>query len=285
LWCALLALVVPIVAGGPALADSPPRYDATLQKEPVVPVTPVAQHPVKVPAMPTWDPANAHQTWPAAGAADVTVAPAAAQAPSLPVRIAQAPATKSTAGTAAVTTEAVGRVHVAVASQQAAQRLGLGGVILQVARTDGRAGTGDVQVGLDYTDFRDAYGADWGTRLRLVSLPACALTTPAVPSCQVQTPLVSTNNSSTHVVSAVVPLSTSAAPPTVLAATATAAGGGGSSLRAVVGWWLNRRVHLVLPGRCTAGSGGTAARGLARLQLAERGRSYVLHFAAGVLDR
>ncbi|MDX6355232.1 MAG: hypothetical protein QOF98_2135, partial [Streptomyces sp.] len=217
----------PFVAGGPALADAPPHYNVTPQKEPVVPVKPVARTPVKKTVMPTWDPAKAHRTWPTAGAADVTVASTAAQTAALPVRISQAPTTKKAAGSTSTATP-VSRVHVGVASQQAAQSLGLNGVILQVARTDGRTGAGNVQVGLDYTDFRDAYGADWGSRLRLVSLPACALTTPDVPACQTQTPLVSTNDTSTHVVSATVPLVADDAQPTVLAATAGTAGGGGS---------------------------------------------------------
>jgi RHS repeat-associated protein len=80
-----------------------------------------------------------------------------------------------------------------------------------------------------YSGFRDAYGADYGSRLRLVSMPACALTTPDMPPCRTQTPLVSTNDSATHVVSAVVPLpATTAQSPVVLAATAGVTGGGGS---------------------------------------------------------
>ena len=49
-------------------------------------------------------------------------------------------------------------------------------------------------VGLDYRGFRNAGGAGWVNRVRLVSLPACALTTPARAACQVQTPLASHND-------------------------------------------------------------------------------------------
>ncbi|MEC3994483.1 RHS repeat-associated core domain-containing protein [Actinacidiphila sp. DG2A-62] len=92
-----------------------------------------------------------------------------------------------------------------------------------MTRTDGGTGTGGVDIGVDYGAFRDAYGADWGTRLRLVSLPACALTTPALPACRIEQPLPSTNDAATHTVSAAVPL----APDAVVAADAGASGGGG----------------------------------------------------------
>jgi len=57
-------------------------------------------------------------------------------------------------------------------------------------------------VGLDYRGFRNAGGRRWANRVRLVSLPACALTTPARPACQVQTPLASHNDATTGTVSA-----------------------------------------------------------------------------------
>jgi RHS repeat-associated protein len=232
LWVAVCALIVPVVAAGPAWAGTAvPHYTVKPHKEHAVPVKPVPRRPVKVPAMPAWDPATAHAKWPAAGSADVTVTPAAAKASALPVRIGQAaaPRTSARSAKAAAATAAVSRVRVSIAFQQATRRLHLNGVILQAARSDGLVGTGNVRLGLDYTDFRTAYGADYGSRLRLVSLPACALTTPDVTSCQRQTPLVSANDASTHTVSTVLPLSdTTATTPLVLAATASTAGGGGN---------------------------------------------------------
>ena len=65
-----------------------------------------------------------------------------------------------------------------------AGRLG-GGV---PARRVGPA-AGRVRVGLDYASFAQAYGGNFGTRLQLVKLPACALTTPQVAACRRQTPL------------------------------------------------------------------------------------------------
>jgi hypothetical protein len=39
--------------------------------------------------------------------------------------------------------------------------------------------TDKLRVSLDYSSFNDVYGGNFGPRLRLVTLPACALTTPA----------------------------------------------------------------------------------------------------------
>ncbi|WP_164842528.1 polymorphic toxin-type HINT domain-containing protein [Actinoplanes solisilvae] len=48
-------------------------------------------------------------------------------------------------------------------------------------------------VSLDYAKFRHAYGGDWGSRLRLWSLPDCALTTPEKQGCSAA-PLPSRND-------------------------------------------------------------------------------------------
>ncbi|MFD5722669.1 RHS repeat-associated core domain-containing protein [Streptomyces sp. NPDC127036] len=58
--------------------------------------------------------------------------------------------------------------------------IGLG---LQVTRSDGVATPGQVQVSIDYSGFKYAYGGDFASRLRLVKLPACALDTPDAEGC------------------------------------------------------------------------------------------------------
>jgi hypothetical protein len=50
-------------------------------------------------------------------------------------------------------------------------------------------------VDVDYSGFRNAYGGDFGSRLRLVRLPQCVLSTPRLPQCQVQTAVVGAVNS------------------------------------------------------------------------------------------
>ncbi|WP_325550110.1 RHS repeat-associated core domain-containing protein [Flexivirga sp.] len=59
-----------------------------------------------------------------------------------------------------------------------------------------------VTVGMDYGFLKSAQ-AQLGQRLRWVRLPACALTTPDKPACQVQTPLVS-HHSGAHTVTTTV---------------------------------------------------------------------------------
>src|SRR5205814_2339422 len=93
-----------------------------------------------------------------------------------------------------------------------------------------------LRVSVDYTGFRQAYGADWATRLRLVQLPECALSTPDVAGCR-PVPLASTNNTTAGTVTADVTIPAGTAPvagradagqPTLLlAATAEPAGPAG----------------------------------------------------------
>ncbi|MFJ2936588.1 RHS repeat domain-containing protein [Streptomyces sp. NPDC087219] len=184
--------------------------------------------------------------WPAAGSAEVTLTPppagaravgpgsgaTAVEAGSLPVSVAL------TGGAAASA-----RVKVQVEAREAARRVGVEGLLLSLDRTDapaekkagasagtgavtagraGKAGTG-TRVQVDYSAFRDAYGGDWASRLRLVRLPACALTTPDKDVCRVRTPLTTTNDTRAGTLSAPVALSGA----TVLAATAGAEGSSG----------------------------------------------------------
>ncbi|MFF5232843.1 RHS repeat domain-containing protein [Dactylosporangium sp. NPDC000521] len=146
--------------------------------------------------------------WPAAGSADVSLpASASLQASATPV-LAWAPGLPIGARAGAVlgpqqrlSGEALGtppgKVRVSLLPH------GSGGrdVVFRVGRNDGRSGTGAVVVGVDYTGFRDAYGADWSRRLRLVALPECALSTPDLPGCQERV-LDSSNDPVSGVVSA-----------------------------------------------------------------------------------
>jgi RHS repeat-associated protein len=128
-------------------------------------------------------------------------------------------------------------VSVKVLPQSASAAAGIKGVLIQVAPVgDGR---GNVQVGLDYSAFAQAYGGGYGSRLHLVQLPACALTTPNVSACRTATPLPSTNDAAAQSVSASVALgaaaSSKAATPSgaarggavVIAAVSSASGGDG----------------------------------------------------------
>ncbi|MFG3003622.1 RHS repeat-associated core domain-containing protein [Streptomyces calvus] len=75
------------------------------------------------------------------------------------------------------------RVDVEVLDRAAVKPVGGVGLGLKVTRTDGSAAPGPVRVTVDYSGFRYAHGGDFASRLRLVQLPACALTTPRKKGC------------------------------------------------------------------------------------------------------
>ncbi|WP_327033826.1 RHS repeat-associated core domain-containing protein [Micromonospora ureilytica] len=111
----------------------------------------------------------------------------------------------------------------------AAEAAGVDGVLLSV---DSDAGSGVARVGVDYAGFAEAFGGNYGSRLRLVRLPACALTTPTRGECRTASPLASTNDAGARSVSAEVSMAADAGARaaggvTVLAAVATAGDEGG----------------------------------------------------------
>ncbi|GAA4457858.1 polymorphic toxin-type HINT domain-containing protein [Phytohabitans houttuyneae] len=112
-------------------------------------------------------------------------------------------------------------VDAAVLDQAAARAAGVDGVLFTVAPAGGSGG--QVRVGLDYGGFAEAFGGNYGSRLRLVRLPACAATTPKVASCRQATPLESRNDVAARSVSASLTL----AGPAVFAAVASAGEDGG----------------------------------------------------------
>ncbi|WP_380282172.1 RHS repeat-associated core domain-containing protein [Kitasatospora purpeofusca] len=100
-----------------------------------------------------------------------------------------------------------------------------------VFTVEGGGALGKARVGVDYSAFAEALGGNYASRLRLVSLPACASTTPEVAACQVQTPLVTDRDAAGKAVSAEVDLGAAiaASAPLVLAATGTDGGDGGDA--------------------------------------------------------
>ncbi|MDJ0346526.1 hypothetical protein QMK19_38460 [Streptomyces sp. H10-C2] len=241
---ALPAAAVAAAPKGPGLPE--------LKQPKAVPVTPVAAGGAK-----RKDAAAAHAwkgapkaVWPAAGSAEVDLtAPAARgagrgsallatrspqRAGSLPVVIIPAPAgTRTTAGDPS-------KFQVTVAGHAQADKAGVDGLLLSVGRTGGASAPGAVRMQVDYSSFRGAYGGDWASRLHLVQLPACALTTPDKAECRIARPLATTNNTKSGTLTAQVTATpTQTAAPaavrsnaassgaTVLAATASASGASG----------------------------------------------------------
>ncbi|MET8530121.1 polymorphic toxin-type HINT domain-containing protein [Micromonospora sp. NPDC005172] len=151
--------------------------------------------------------------WPAPGAAEVSLptaatgarsagAVAAVRAGTLPVTV--RPVTTASSRTTVPTPS---KVRVEVLPKTTAEAAGVrGGLLLRVGRTDGQISAGPVEVGVDYSGFASAYGADWSSRLRLVQVPECALTTPGAKGCE-PSPLESRNDVGALTTSASVPAS------------------------------------------------------------------------------
>ncbi|MFJ1760391.1 RHS repeat-associated core domain-containing protein [Amycolatopsis sp. NPDC088138] len=215
---AVLAAVM-LASGGTAVAAPvKPGGNWTVpagQKDKSVPVSPVAAK--KLPPIAIGNAPIAQPVWPAAKDTDVDLAPAAdtqqVRAADTPVRLGRVKAAAQPA-----------KVHVKVADHKAAEALGLDGVVLSVTG----ATDGPVHVGLDYSGFASAFGGGWSDRLRLYTLPACALSTPDRPECRERTPIEGAgNDAKTRQVTADV--TPGAQRTQVLAAAAAASGSGGST--------------------------------------------------------
>ncbi|MFF1593288.1 polymorphic toxin-type HINT domain-containing protein [Streptomyces sp. NPDC058286] len=100
------------------------------------------------------------------------------------------------------------------------------GLGLQVTRTDGVDVPGQVQVGIDYSGFKYAYGGEFASRLRLVKLPACALETPQAEGCTGREFIEAENDTKTGTLTATVTAEPDeAGVSTQLGSSATSSGG------------------------------------------------------------
>ncbi|WP_213006639.1 RHS repeat-associated core domain-containing protein [Paractinoplanes toevensis] len=205
------ALIAGLLQAPAAHAAKPGPYTPPAAKPvPTVPVkAPKAQPAVAEKALPQAS-ARPAPVWPKASTQVVDTA--AATSTGLPVRVARS------------AQPGPSRVRVEMLDRPATERAGIRGVLMRVARADGASAAAPAKVSVDYRSFATAYGADWSSRLRLVSLPACALTTPAKAECAA-TPLKSTNDLKAQTVSADLAVSSTQ---TLVAATAAPSGPAGS---------------------------------------------------------
>ncbi|MDQ0933320.1 RHS repeat-associated protein [Streptomyces turgidiscabies] len=228
-------LTITLLQGTPALGDDPD--DAREKRRPKtqdVASTPVVEQDGAVTPLKHTKgygkALNPKAAWPKEGSATVDLAGSrkrgalsSTKAGSLPVRVGPPKGMTRSAIEAAAPT----RANVDVLSHTAAQKAGIDGLLLKVTRADSRTTNGKVSVEVDYAAFAQAYGGDWAQRLRLVELPACALTTPTAAQCQTVTPLKTDNDVRGQKLTAdVAALSAAKAP--LLAAAAGPAGGSGS---------------------------------------------------------
>ncbi|MER8181985.1 sugar-binding protein, partial [Kitasatospora sp. NPDC094015] len=167
-------------------------------------------------------PAAERTAWPKAGGAKVPVAAGTAKT----VKAGDLPVTLTAVGAAA------NDADVQVLGQDLTRRAGISGVLLSVSAPDTAQGT-KADVAVDYSAFAQAGGAGFGSRLRLVQLPGCVLTTPDRPECRVQTPLPGGNDLEHRRVTA--DAVTLAAPAPVGGMRLQSAAGGGVVLAATAG--------------------------------------------------
>ncbi|MEW1640157.1 ricin-type beta-trefoil lectin domain protein [Streptomyces sp. NPDC093801] len=130
-----------------------------------------------------------------------------------------------------------GTWSVSVETRTKTEAANVDGALIKV--TPPAEGSTPVDVQLDYKKFKDLYGTEWATRLKLKQLPECFLTTPDLPECSVSKDVPSTNDPATGTVRATIDPATAPSQgmrtmaggsggPTVLAASDGASGAGGT---------------------------------------------------------
>ncbi|EFH29111.1 YD repeat protein [Streptomyces sviceus ATCC 29083] len=167
---------------------------------------------------------------PATGGAAVTVGGLGVKLAQQPVTaVAKAPKSK----TAAKGTGPAEKVALRLHSQAAAKKAGINGVLLTVDPVGAASGksvgdTDNLRISLDYSSFSDVYGGNFGPRLRLVTLPTCALTTPQKKSCRIQRPVAGAgNDAGSQTLTGTLSAHTlNAGTPMLMAAAADSSGGG-----------------------------------------------------------
>ncbi|MEU2310730.1 polymorphic toxin-type HINT domain-containing protein [Streptomyces albidoflavus] len=139
-------------------------------------------------------------TWPEAGASEVTLKKAEnpgspkVQAKSMPLKLGVAKAEKAGAPES---------VRARILDRAATERAGIQGVLLALDNQDGKPAADDsVSVSLEYGSFAEAYGAGYGSRLTLVSLPECVLDKGNAASCGPAEPIDTENDTEKHVLTA-----------------------------------------------------------------------------------
>ena len=219
-----------VLSGQQAVAAPAARWEgAAPRAEKSVPASPVAARPAPAADVPVTKPAES--AWPAATRAAVDLAPGGAytnaKSAAAPTRAAGTPVSLGITATDDQAKRATpAKVEVEVFGQGATRNLALNGVVFSLA-DKGTSAKAPLKVAFDYNSFASAYGGDYGTRLRLVSLPSCALTTPAKAECRTATPVAAAKNDvDASVVSGETAFADQA--PMTFAVTAAAAGSAGS---------------------------------------------------------
>ncbi|MGW4215172.1 SpvB/TcaC N-terminal domain-containing protein, partial [Lentzea sp. NPDC004789] len=124
--------------------------------------------------------------WPGAGVAEVDAATTE------PAKVAGTPLSVAAADVAVA--KARPKIRIETFDRDRTRKAGVDGLLFKVSG-------GSAKVEVDYSSFRWAYGGDWASRLRLVELPECALSTPDRPECAAK-PVPSRNDTAKSKVTA-----------------------------------------------------------------------------------
>ncbi|MFF8401560.1 RHS repeat-associated core domain-containing protein [Streptomyces sp. NPDC015684] len=196
------AVVAGLLTAAPAQAVSHGRDHSALQKarygkaEPFHTRTAAVHDPTVAAVKRTLARARAHVAWPSSSAVTVAIpgsGHARAKASGLPLTLAR-PHGKAK--------EAPSRAGIRVLDRSVTGRLGIDGLVFTVVRADGALAPASLSARVDYSSFANAFGGDWSRRLRLVRLPACAVTTPQKAQCRRTTRIPSANDTAAEIVTA-----------------------------------------------------------------------------------
>ncbi|WAP55056.1 polymorphic toxin-type HINT domain-containing protein [Streptomyces sp. S465] len=214
----------------PAVADDTGKGRPGLPSaEKPVPGTIAMVKPRTVMKGPPTPQAAPRATWPNAASTVVTLPAAGAKAGVSPVRAPGLPlALAAAADTRRGAEAAPDHVAVSVVGRKAAHNAGVDGLLftLQPKADDKKvkqAGPSRVRARVDYSAFAGAYGGNYASRLTLVELPACVLTTPDRQQCSTAKPVETVNDAEQQILTSP-ELALRADEPTVLAAVAEEGG-------------------------------------------------------------
>ncbi|WP_442806518.1 RHS repeat domain-containing protein [Streptomyces sp. NBC_01022] len=187
---ALTGFLFATLLAGPVAAAAELQL-AKLHKPDPAPTSEVKKRASSIPDVTLRHPWKTPQaTWPRPGTATAQLPlTGSLEVGSLPVRVGSAASNKGLAKSNAAGPD---RVQVQVLDRAATQKLGVDGIVLALRTTAGAQGAVDVQV--DYSGFRNAYGGDWASRLTLRELSACAATTPGRKGCATGQALPTSND-------------------------------------------------------------------------------------------
>ncbi|WFE25309.1 polymorphic toxin-type HINT domain-containing protein [Solwaraspora sp. WMMD791] len=216
-WATAVVVAAGLLQGveSPARAEPASKAPAVQQQDepapdrPAAPVPPREPNPVVQAALRT----APEVAWPAAGTVEVPVTPVASPA--------------GAAGRAAGTAPP-SKVRVQTLDRAVSTKAKVDGPVTRIGRAAGETGAGTVRLALSYAGIADAYGGDFGARLRLVRLPECALTTPDAPACAPE-PVPAVNNTEADTLTATIDVGAGTALFAMVASEASAQGSFGAT--------------------------------------------------------